>query len=85
MPGKWLHRFAWLEDEEIGEIPMEWNWLAGVSPDLGKTPAGIHYTNGGPWFENCQTVPYANLWLREKELLRRPSVTEATMPALRAS
>ena len=26
--GKFLHRFSWLEDEEIGELPIEWNWLA---------------------------------------------------------
>ena len=24
--GKYLHRFSWHEDEEIGELPMEWNW-----------------------------------------------------------
>ena len=26
--GKFLHRFAWLEDSDIGELPPEWNWLA---------------------------------------------------------
>ena len=27
--GKFLHRFSWLEDDEIGEISHEWNWLVG--------------------------------------------------------
>ena len=25
--GKFLHRFMWLDEEDIGEIPVEWNWL----------------------------------------------------------
>ena len=27
--GKVLHRFSWLRDREIGEIPSEWNHLVG--------------------------------------------------------
>jgi len=51
--GKYLHRFAWLEDEEIGSIPHEWNWLVGwyKEPKDGK-PKALHYTEGGPWFKN---------------------------------
>jgi lipopolysaccharide biosynthesis glycosyltransferase len=26
--GAMLHRFTWLSDDEIGELPIEWNWLA---------------------------------------------------------
>ena len=26
--GKYLHRFSWLDDNDIGELPKEWNWLA---------------------------------------------------------
>jgi len=26
--GKFLHRFSWLDDNDIGELPVEWNWLA---------------------------------------------------------
>ena len=28
--GKFLHRFSWLEDEEIGELPMEWNCFSFI-------------------------------------------------------
>mgnify|MGYP003326114494 FL=1 len=43
--GKYLHRFAWLKDEEIGSIPHEWNWLVGwyKEPQDGK-PKALHYT-----------------------------------------
>ena len=64
--GKYLHRFSWLKDEEIGELKPEWNWLAGwyKEPDDGK-PKLIHYTEGGPWFENYRTCKYHVAWKKE--------------------
>jgi len=64
--GKYLHRFSWLKDEEIGELKPEWNWLAGwyKEPDDGK-PKLIHYTEGGPWFENYRTCEYHKEWKKE--------------------
>ena len=51
--GKYLHRFSWLEDNEIGAVGHEWNWLVGwyKEPQDGA-PKAIHYTEGGPWFLN---------------------------------
>lgn len=60
--GAWLHRFKWLHDNQIGGLPEEWNWLEGEYEKPDIPPAVIHYTNGGPWFENCQDVDYADLW-----------------------
>lgn len=61
--GKYLHRFSWLEDSEIGSIPHTWNWLAGwyKEPQDG-TPNAIHYTEGGPWFENYRFCEYHQIW-----------------------
>ena len=61
--GKYLHRFGWLKDEEIGQISHEWNWLVGVydEPTDGK-PRAIHYTEGGPWFDNYRDCEYADVW-----------------------
>jgi len=61
--GAYLHRFSWLKDEEIGSIPVEWNWLVGwyKEPEDGK-PKGIHYTEGGPWFENYRNCEYHKIW-----------------------
>jgi len=57
--GKYLHRFSWLMDSEIGEISHEWNWLVGwyKEPQDGK-PKFIHYTEGGPWFEEYKNCEY---------------------------
>ena len=60
--GAFLHRFQFLKDEEIGELPLEWNWLEGEYDKPETPPAVIHFTNGGPWFENWQDVDYAELW-----------------------
>ena len=60
--GAFLHRFQFLKDEGIGELPLEWNWLEGEYDKPETPPAVIHFTNGGPWFENWQDVDYAELW-----------------------
>lgn len=67
-PGSWLHGFGWLDDEEIGSLPEEWNWLEGhSSPEI--SPKAVHFTRGGPWFVQWQNVAYASEWLAEKRLL----------------
>lgn len=64
--GQWLHRFSWLEDDEIGELDPEWNWLVGHynEPSDGK-PKVLHYTEGGPWFENMRECEYDHVWKKE--------------------
>lgn len=68
IPGRDLHRFCWLQDDEIGEVPASWNWLEGTS-DPAIDPKVVHYTRGGPWFEEWQGVAYADLWLAEREAM----------------
>jgi len=66
--GAYLHRFQFMSDHLIGEMPLEWNWLEGeydkeeFEEYHQAPPAAIHFTNGGPWFENWQDVDYADLW-----------------------
>jgi len=60
--GAYLHRFQFLADYMIGDLPLEWNWLEGEYDKPETPPAVIHFTNGGPWFENWQNVDYAELW-----------------------
>jgi len=66
--GKYLHRFGWLKNKFIGGISKEWNWLVGwyKTPEDGR-PKAIHYTEGGPWFDNYKTTEYAKEWLTEKK------------------
>ncbi|MEX0409750.1 glycosyltransferase [Aquibium sp. LZ166] len=63
-----LHRFQWVSDDElIGALPIEWNFLEGEYPKPATLPAAIHYTNGGPWFENWQNVDFADIWCAERD------------------
>jgi len=62
--GAYLHRFSWLKDEEIGELDHTWNYLVGVYDDVVK-PKLIHYTEGGPWFENYRYCEFSDLWKQE--------------------
>ena len=62
--GAYLHRFSWLNDFEIGELHHTWNYLVGVYDDIEK-PKLIHYTEGGPWFENYRDCEFADLWKAE--------------------
>jgi len=73
-PGSWLHAFSWLDDSEIGELPVTWNWLSGVSePFTGnQIPAAIHYTLGVPTTPGCEATPLADLWFKERDSRRAP-------------
>ena len=62
--GAYFHRFSWLKDEEIGALDHTWNYLVGVYNDI-KTPKLIHYTEGGPWFENYRNCEFHNEWKDE--------------------
>jgi len=63
-----LHRFRWLKDEEIGEIPLEWNWLVGEYPRNPQAKI-VHYTLGGPYFDEYRDCDYAAEWFEERRLL----------------
>ena len=57
-----LHQFKWLENEElIGPLPLEWNWLVGEYP-YKEEVKNIHYTEGGPYFENYSDCDYSSDW-----------------------
>jgi lipopolysaccharide biosynthesis glycosyltransferase len=62
-PGKVLHQFGWLDDEEIGSISLDWNVLDGYY-ELDN-PRAIHYTDGGPWFNDYKTTHYSKFWINE--------------------
>ena len=58
----YLHRFSWLDDAEIGELDKGWNYLEGWYPPAYEKLNAIHYTLGGPWFENKQDCDFATEW-----------------------
>ena len=64
-----LHRFKWLDDAEIGALPLEWNWLVG---EYDRNPGAriAHFTLGGPYFEAYRGCDYADEWFAEFEAMR---------------
>lgn len=68
--GLWLHQFRWLQDEDIGELPIEWNCLDGQSwgpldvlkPVVLENPAAVHFTRGTPNLPGYEAVPFADEW-----------------------
>lgn len=60
-PGRDLHRFCWLADDEIGALDPKWNWLAGHS-DPAIDPAIVHFTDGVPSMPGYEAQPYAEEW-----------------------
>lgn len=70
VPGRDLHAFRWLKDEEIGGLSETWNWLEGHNTVGEKPPAVIHYTRGGPWFDDMQNCAYAKEWLDEAATMK---------------
>jgi len=70
-PGLDLHRFKWIDDAAIGELPLEWNWLVG---EYEHNPGAkiVHYTIGGPYFDEYRNCDYAEEWFAEFESLITP-------------
>jgi hypothetical protein len=62
VPGRDLHRFCWLDDRWIGELPAEWNWLVGVH-SRPESPKLAHFTLGGPWLPGWEPHEHDDLWL----------------------
>jgi hypothetical protein len=65
-----LHRFNWTDDGSIGELPLEWNWLVGEY-DHSLDAKIVHYTLGGPYFDDYRDCDYAAEWFAEREAMQR--------------
>jgi lipopolysaccharide biosynthesis glycosyltransferase len=59
--GAYLHRFSWLNDDEIGGLEPEWNWLA-IEYDENPNAKLIHYTLGTPCFLDYQASSMSFHW-----------------------
>jgi len=61
--GMYLHQFKWLTDDVIGSLPIAFNYLEGwYTKDDCPNPIAVHFTRGGPWFNEWQNVEYAAEW-----------------------
>ena len=68
-----LHRFNWLGDDNlIGEIPHRWNLLVGYDQTIPtEDVSNLHYTIGGPYFDDYKDTDYATEWFDERDAMQR--------------
>ncbi|MEO8678160.1 MAG: hypothetical protein ABI665_03885 [Vicinamibacterales bacterium] len=75
VPGRDLHRFCWLDDDLIGALPPEWNWLVGHS-SADIDPALVHFSEGVPDMNGYEHCPYSDEWYAQAKAsnykLKRP-------------
>ena len=64
--GAQVHRFTWLAEDLVGELPVEWNWL-DIEYEFNPQAKLVHYTLGTPCFhEFSDQGDFAAEWHREK-------------------
>lgn len=63
-----LHRFLWLRDQEIGSLSVEWNWLVDEYVVPSDSVKNLHWTLGGPYFNEYADVDGADEWRAARDL-----------------
>lgn len=69
LPGRDLHGLRWLEDDEIGELPSQWNHLVDVVPADSNAKI-LHYTLGGPWINGWKKKDSDEIWNKTLEEIK---------------
>ena len=62
--------FIFLDDisKLLQNLDERWNWLEGWTSNHNQNnPFAVHYTRGGPWFDEWQDVEFAKEWLNERD------------------
>lgn len=63
-PGLALHQFTWIEEDQIGSLEPHWNHLVGEQPPNPHAKI-VHFTRGGPWFQEYKDCEFSDEWRRE--------------------
>ena len=61
LSGRALHAFCWLEEELIGELGSEWNFLVGET-SCNVDPKIVHFTNGIPSMPGYEQCEFSDEW-----------------------
>lgn len=69
--GAHLHRFQWVDDQRLGSLPVQWNWLAGEYPEEPEARL-IHYTLGTPCFAEYKDSAQSDAWHKEFKSMLHP-------------
>lgn len=62
-----LHRFGWLKDDQIGDLNVRWNWLVGEYDEPPRDVKNVHWTVGGPYFEEFKSADFSEEWFAENK------------------
>jgi hypothetical protein len=65
-----LHRFTWLDDSEIGDLDIGWNWLVGEYDTPPKDVKNVHWTVGGPYFQEYEDADFSKEWFDERDQMQ---------------
>ncbi len=65
----YLHQLKWTDDERIGSLPLEWNWLVGEYPN-SEEAKNVHFTIGGPYFYEYADTDYSDEWRHEYDRMK---------------
>jgi hypothetical protein len=65
-----LHRFTWLDDNDIGSLDIKWNWLVGEYDSPPLDVKNVHWTLGGPYFKEYENSDFAKEWNQENEMMQ---------------
>ena len=52
-----------------GYLAHKWGLEGSLPKPASGTPSAVHFTRGGPWFDNWRDVDYGDLWLAERAAL----------------
>lgn len=63
--GSILHRFAWMKDEEIGELPKEFNHIV-IEQEPNPEAKIVHFSLGIPGFKHYEHCEYSDEWFDER-------------------
>ena len=69
---KFLHRFEWLDEKDVGELPLEYNFLVEyykMYPN-GILPKNIHFTNGMPFMSGYEDCDYSDIWYQYRDEMK---------------
>ena len=65
----WLHQFKWTDDKNIGQIPLNYNYLVGEYEENFNDIKALHFTNGCPIYDDSIKTRHSNEWLEIYESL----------------
>jgi len=63
--GAALHRFTFMDDSVIGELPLTWNHIVGENEPI-TNPSLVHYSLGIPGFKHYQNCEFSDEWFNER-------------------